>query len=303
MKTINTLLFIALTFMTILEGYGQQDAQYTQYMYNMNIINPAYAGSRETLSLGLLGRTQWVGVKGAPETITASIHAPVGKRIGVGFSAQAEKIGPAKETNIYADFAYTLPLGGDLKLAFGLKSGVSLLDVRQLRFKEDDPNNIPINKTFFNVGLGTFFYSKNYYVGLSVPNIIENRYLERKEGQVRTAGENSHYFLTGGYVFELSEQWKLKPSTLVRAVEGAPLSADFSMNALFNDKIEFGASYRLEESVSALVGFNFGTGLRIGYAYDYVTNNLGEFTSGSHEVFILYDLIVKGSNVKSPRFF
>ena len=296
-------LFVAFVIICIPSSYGQQEANYTQYMYNMNVINPAYAGSRGTLSIGMLGRTQWVGIEGAPETLTGSIHAPFGKNVGLGLSVIADKVGPVKETNLYGDFAYTLNLPNQAKWAFGVKTGVSFLDVRQLTYKEPDPNNIPINKTFFNVGVGTFYYTDNYYIGFSVPNLIENRYLATENGTINSAGEKSHFYLTGGYVFEMSDDWKLKPSSLLRAVSSSPLSADFSLNALYINKLEFGGSYRLDESFSGMIGFMVGPGFRIGYAYDYVLNSLGDFNNGSHEIILLYDMVFHPTNIKSPRFF
>ncbi|MGL2994042.1 PorP/SprF family type IX secretion system membrane protein [Flavobacterium sp. TSSA_36] len=280
--------------------YAQQDPQYTQYMYNMNILNPAYAGSRGGTSIGLLGRTQWVGVDGAPKTATFSIHGPVGKNVGIGFSVIHDQIGPVKEDNVYADFSYTLHLSQEDKLVFGIKAGATFLNVREFTTIDQDPLNVPINMTAPNFGVGILYYNDHFYAGLSVPNFIETRYLDKKNGIVSTASEKTHYFLTSGYVFDLDENLKLKPSAMIKAAPGAPLSVDLSMNLLVQ-KVELGLSVRLDDSISAMVGFYVNQDIRIGYAYDYTTTNFGQFNSGSHEIILLFDLNKK--KVKSPRFF
>ena len=209
MKYLKHLILTVLVF-TISVSYSQQDPQYTQYMYNMNILNPAYAGSQETLSIGLLGRTQWVGIEGAPKTMTASIHAPVGKNVGLGFSAIADEIGPIKEQNIFADFSYTLQISEQGRLAFGVKAGVAFQDINFLKLSTDqqaDPlfsNNL--NEQYPNFGAGAFYYTDKYYIGLSMPNMLETRHFKRKNGIVTSASERMHYFLTGGYVFEISPE-------------------------------------------------------------------------------------------------
>ncbi len=281
--------------------FAQQDPQYTQYMYNMNIINPAYAGSRGVTSIGLLGRTQWVGVDGAPQTATLSINGPVGKNVGLGFSVIHDEIGPVKEDNLYADFSYTLNFSGEDKFAFGIKAGATFLNVREFTTVDQDPLNVPVSLVAPNFGVGVMYYNDRFYAGLSVPNFIESRYLDTKNGISSSASEKTHYFLTSGYVFDLDENLKLKPSTMLKAAPGAPLSVDLSLNLLIQEKVELGLSHRLDDSISGMVGFQVSQDLRIGYAYDYTTTNFGVFNSGSHEILILFDLNKK--KIKSPRFF
>ena len=282
--------------------YGQQDPQYTQYMYNQNVLNPAYAGSKGVMSIGMLGRTQWVGVEGAPQTLTLSIHSPVGRNVGLGFSVIHDEIGPAIEDNLYADFSYTIHTSEEGNLAFGLKAGFTFLNVRSLDGQLADPSlNEPVNKATPNFGAGVFYYKQKFYVGLSIPNFLETRHLESDNGIVSTASEKMHYFLTSGYVFDVSEDVKLKPSAMVKAVIGAPVSVDLSVNALINEKFELGLSYRFDDSVSAILGLNISDDMRIGYAYDYTTSNFGQFNSGSHEIMLLFDFNRK--KIKSPRFF
>ena len=300
MKNIKIFIGI-LTLMSITSVFGQQDAQYTQYMYNMNILNPAYAGSKGITSLGLLGRTQWVGVDGAPQTATLSLHSPVGRAVGLGLSVIHDEIGPVKENNVFADFSYTINTSEKGSLAFGLKAGVSFLDVGDLTSIEPDPLNIPIHQTSPNFGAGIFYYTNKYYLGLSAPNFLETRHLEKKGGIVTTASEKMHYFLTSGYVFDLTENLKLKPSTMIKAASGAPLSVDLSANLLVSEKFELGLSYRFDDSISGILGFNVNDDFRIGYAYDYTTSKFGNFNNGSHELMLLFDF--NRRNLTSPRFF
>ncbi len=286
--------------------FGQQDPQYTQYMYNMNIVNPAYAGSRETLTLNFLGRTQWVGLDGSPNTITFSIHSPLrNERLGLGFSAIYDEIGPVQETNMYGDFSYTLRFSSNRNLALGVKAGVTFQDL-SLGMLTTAQANDPLfvndfNETYPNFGVGAFYYTDKFYLGLSMPNFLESRHFEDTNGVVSNASEKMHFFGTFGYVFNLSENTKLKPSSMVKAAIGAPVSIDFSANLLFNEKFEVGISYRLDDSVSGILGFNINSDFRIGYAYDYTLSNLGDYNSGSHELMLLYDFNSKKFN--SQRFF
>ena len=245
----------------VTDFYAQQDAQYTQYMYNMNVINPAYAGSRGTLSLGLLARTQWTNVNGGPKTMTFDAHAPVGKKVGMGLSVIADEIGPAKEQNIYADFSYTLNTSDEGRLAFGLKGGVTLLNVNLLDVvlpqtsTGDDPLfDENINDAFPNIGAGVYYYNDKWYAGFSVPNLLKSEHLDKDNVNTK-ASEEIHYFLTTGYVWDLSSTLKFKPSVMVKGVSGAPVSFDVNANFLMYDRFEVGASYRWQDAVSLLVNF------------------------------------------------
>ncbi len=300
MKKIKLLLGVFALLSTVFV-FGQQDTQYTQYMYNMNVLNPAYAGSKGITSIGLLGRSQWVGVDGAPQTVTMSIHSPIGNQVGLGFSVIHDEIGPVKEDNVYVDFSYTINTSEEGRLAFGLKGGVTFLDVRERIVVDPDDLNVPIHQTSPNFGAGLYYYTHKFYVGLSAPNFLETRHLENDGGQSSSAKEKMHYFLTSGYVFDINDNLKLKPSTMIKATSGAPISVDISTNLLVEDRFEFGLSYRFDDSISGMLGFNVNEDFRIGYAYDHTVSGYGEFNSGSHEVLLLFDF--NRRNVKSPRFF
>ncbi|PHQ57409.1 MAG: hypothetical protein COC16_01045 [Lutibacter sp.] len=300
MKNIKLLLRVGALLFTVLV-FGQQDTQYTQYMYNMNILNPAYAGSKGVTSIGLLGRTQWVGVEGAPQTLTLSLHSPIANQVGLGFSIIHDEIGPVKEDNVYADFSYTLNTSIEGRLAFGLKAGVTFLSVRELITTDPDPLNDPINTALMNFGVGIFYYTDTFYLGLSAPNFLETRHLDDDNSQSSSASEKTHYFLTSGYVFQINKNLKLKPSTMIKATSGAPVSVDLSANVLLHDKFEFGLSYRLDDSISTMIGVHVSENFRIGYAYDQTVSNVEQFNTGSHEILLLFDF--NRRNIKSPRFF
>jgi type IX secretion system PorP/SprF family membrane protein len=304
MKKIS-LLLIFITILTVKDMSAQQDPQYTQYMYNMNIMNPAYAGSKESLSITALYRTQWAGLDGAPETITLSAHAPVGERVGLGLSAIKDELGPISETNVYIDFSYTLPMGESLKLALGIKGGATFHDVGLTSLELQDPGDPffseDISNVYPNVGAGAFLYTENFYLGLSVPNFLNSIHLD--ENGLQYGSETQHFFATAGYVFQISDNFKLKPSVMVKSAFDAPISLDGNLNALFFDRFEIGASYRLDDSFSGLVGFQVTDFLRIGYAYDHITSELKGVGSASHEVIVTFDIFFKPRILHSPRFF
>ena len=307
MKRIYLVAFAAFLFVT--EMQGQQNPHYSQYMYNQSVVNPAYAGSTESLSLGALHRRQWVGLDGAPVTTTLFGHKRVGKNVGLGLSAIADKIGPVKENNIYGDFSYTLDLGGPHKLALGLKAGVTMHDVSL--FSEigsefvPDKNDPAFSKdeksTLFNVGLGAYYYTENYYVGLGVPNILKGNYLNYDGKNFGT--QEIHMFLTGGYVFDVNDQLKLKPSAMVKYAMNSPVSFDVSFNALFMNKFEVGATYRLDDAIGGMVNYRVLPNLRVGYAYDHVMSDLKVKGKASHEFVLLYDIYFSRKVSSSPRYF
>jgi len=302
-----TIILGTLAILSINFIYSQQDPQYTQYMYNMHIVNPAYAGSEGTLNIGLLHRTQWVGLDGAPKTTVAAINAPIKKNIGLGLSVFADEIGPVKEQNAFVDVSYTIQTSDYGNLAFGLKGGFTFLDAQlsTLDLGDDIPDDVfdnDINDSYANFGAGAFYYTDHFYAGLSMPNMLNQFHLNRKGGVISSASEKMHYYLTSGYVFEMNDNLKLKPSVLLKGVEGAPLSIDLAGNVLINNKFELGVSWRIDDSLNALMNVEVANGFRIGYAYDYTLSNLGDFNSGSHEVILLIT-ISNSRNGLSPRFF
>lgn len=297
-------IIIILILLLSIQSYGQQDPQYTQYMYNMNVINPAYAGSRENLSFGLLYRNQWTEIDGAPETGTFFVHSPVGNNLGLGLSVIADQLGPVKETNAYVDFSYTLNLGGEHRLALGIKAGATFHDIGLANIALINPNDPffqNINETTPNIGAGAFYYTDKYYLSVSVPNMLSSVHLSQNGNNI--GSETQHYFVSGGYVFDVSPNTELKPSFLVKSAFDAPTSFDLNLNARIYKKFEIGASYRLDDSFSGLVNFAITPSLRIGYAYDAVSSDINEFAPASHEVMLLFDLNFSKRASRSPRYF
>jgi len=305
MKKIYIIVFVCLLAFT---SNAQQDPQYTQYMYNMNVINPAYAGSTEGLSIGLLYRSQWVGLDGGPTTFTFAAHSPIGERTGLGISIIADEIGPVTETNAYIDFSYTVPVGTQTKLAFGLKGGFTFHDIGIQEGQIDlidlgDPffaNNI--NETTPNIGAGVYLYQPNkYYVSLSVPNILDAVHLDAQGTKI--GSETQHLFAAAGYVFELSENFALKPHGLLKYASEAPVSFDINANLFMYNIVEVGIGYRLDDSFSGMVNFQVLPNLRIGYAYDSIQSELDIVTNSSHEVFLNFYLNFPKKVSRSPRYF
>lgn len=301
-------LLSVLGFLTLGTANAQQDPHYTQYMFNQSVFNPAYAGSKESLSLGALHRQQWAGLEGAPVTSTFFAHSRVGKSVGIGVSFISDEIGPTKENNVYADISYTVKLAPGHKLALGVKGGMSMQNTSyfdMISTNVPDSNDPAFSEntsnSFFNVGAGAFYYTDDYYVGLSMPNFIKNTYINKSD---RKFGSDAmHVFLTGGYVFNVNPDWKVKPHTMVKFAEGAPLSFDLNVNANFKEKVEFGVMYRIDDSFGAMINYALLPNLKVGYAYDYVSSNLSAATSGSHEVFVLFDIYFKKKVSSSPRYF
>lgn len=291
----------------ILHGlcYCQQDSQYTQYMYNTANVNPAYAGSRETLTAFLLHRNQWVGLDGAPVTNNFTVNSPLGdSNFGIGVSFTNDKIGPTSENEISADLAYFIQISENYKLSLGLKGTANLfnLDVNKLTIYDPlDPQFQNVDTEFSpNVGAGLYLFSENTYVGLSVPNFFESyRY---NDNNVAITKEKMHFYFIAGHVFELNPNLKFKPALMTKVVEGSPLQADITANFLLFDKLTLGAAYRWDAAVSGLAGFQISDSWFIGYGYDMETTKLARYNSGSHEIFLRYELFNR-TRVSAPRFF
>nr|WP_315257975.1 type IX secretion system membrane protein PorP/SprF [uncultured Flavobacterium sp.] len=291
---------------------AQQDPQYTQNMYNTIVVNPAYAGSRQAMSIFALHRNQWVGVEGAPVTNSLSINTPISEsKVGLGLSVINDQIGPSVENNIAVDFSYTIPASQRYKMSFGLKASANLLNVDfgKLKYQPGDPNmyedNID-NKFSPNIGVGFYLHSDNSYIGISAPNLIETEHFDKSATSSSTshiATEKINYYLIAGYVFDLNPSVKLKPSLQTKYVQGAPLQVDVSANFMMNEKFVAGLAYRWSAAMSAMVGFQASDTWFIGYSYDFDTTEFARYNSGSHEIFLRYELFNKYDKIISPRFF
>ena len=289
-----------------LVSYSQQDAQYTQYMYNTETVNPAYAGSRGVMSIFGLYRTQWVGLDGAPKTGAFSINSPIeNTNLGVGLSFVNDQIGPTVDNTISADISYTIQTSEVYKLSFGIKGTADLfnLDVTKLNYTDQaDPLLQNLHNNFSpNVGAGVYFHSDKSYLGLSIPNFFQTK--RYSDNDVAVYKERMNLYVIGGYVFDLSPDLKFKPAFLAKTVEGAPLQLDLSGNFLINDKFMLGAAWRWSAAASFMAGFQITDGLYIGYGYDLDTTKLAHYNSGSHEIFLRFELFKRQDRIVSPRFF
>ena len=305
-------LILVLGLLSTVAVLAQQDPQYTQYMYNTQVVNPAYAGSRNALSFGALYRTQWVGFEGAPETGTFTVNSPIGalENMGLGLSIVRDQLGPTIESNVNVDYAYAVKTSEQGELRFGLKAGVDLLNVDLTKLNIFDTEDLIFqdnidNKLMPQIGAGLYYNTNKFYAGLSVPNFFTTEHYDQSNATNRQniSAERLHYFLIAGYVFTLSENLKFKPATLVKAVSGSPLQWDVSANFLIHEKLTLGAAYRWDAAVSALAGFQVSRGLFIGVAYDYQTTDIEKVSDGSYEIMLRFEIFNNFDKFITPRFF
>lgn len=290
-----------------IKAQSQQEPQYTQYMYNPTLVNPAYAGSKGYTSIYGLYRAQWVGLDGAPQTINLSLNKPISaSNLGYGVSIVKDRIGPSDETQFAIDLSYSLFFDNDYRLAFGIKTTANLLNVDYSKLNQYNQgesilqNNIT-NRFSPNIGAGFYLYNKKGYFGASIPMLLDTK----KYDDLSNSGVNQRYHLyfIGGKVFNLSNDVKFKPAFISKIVSGSPFQLDLSGNFIFNDKFTIGASYRMSSSLSAMVGFQINDKLFIGYGYDRETTKLSGYNSGSHEIFLQFNLFENNKKIETPRFF
>ncbi|MBL0044212.1 MAG: type IX secretion system membrane protein PorP/SprF [Flavobacteriales bacterium] len=287
------------------QAQAQQDPLYSQYMFNTLAFNPAYAGSADVFTAMILSRHQWVGFAGAPATQTLSLHSPLpGQTLSLGGSVMHDVAGPAKQNSAFFDVAYRIRTGSDARLSFGLKGGVNFFqaDIASLSTVQAESANVNISgKLLPNFGFGVYWHSPRYYVGLSAPKLLENSINEA--GDLVVGREFRHYFVIAGYVMDLNRDLKFKPSLMLRAVQGAPISLDLNANFLLRDKVWFGAMYRLGNALGFMAQYRFNEQLRAGYAFDLTTTRVGAYNAGTHEIMVSYDLMFTQGRTISPRYF
>ncbi|MGM0648484.1 MAG: PorP/SprF family type IX secretion system membrane protein [Bacteroidota bacterium] len=292
---------------------AQQMSMYTHYMYNTLVVNPAYAGSRDALTVTALNRKQWVNFKGAPLTQTVSMHAPViSKHIGLGMSVMNDRIGPTNNTTAFVDFAFIMRLTDKSKLALGLSGGVNVFsaDLNSLKLNEqNDPaftNNIDKN-ILPNFGFGAYYSRERFYAGVSVPNLLENSYSgnNQEAGNTLIGKEIRHYYLIAGALFHLSPNLAIKPTTLLKATAAAPVQGDFTLSFIMMEKFHLGTMYRTSNAVGLLAGLDITDQFYFGYSYDWSYGvNSGEYNNGSHELVLRYDFLFNNKKqIRSPRYF
>ncbi len=293
----------------VFESSAQQDPMFTQYMENLSIINPAYAGSKELLNLMVVSRNQWVSMPDAPVTNSFLMNSPIKEsNMGLGFSVLSDKVGPVRQTGFYADYAYRLYFSNQRVLSLGMKGGVNFYDASLTNLSTNDPNDPvfanDINRNFLpNLGVGAFFYSSRYYVGLSLPKLIENEINKNEVSVQNVSKEKMHVFFMSGYVFDVNRIVKFKPSILAKYVKNAPVSIDLGATFLFYDRLWLGGIYRVGDSFGGLFQLQITDQIKIGYSYDLPINQLGAYNNGTHEVMVSFDFNLRPDRVRSPRYF
>lgn len=289
------------------KSWGQQQAQSSLYHFNPLTYNPAYAGSRDALSITAAHRIQWVGINGAPQTTYLSAHGPIGSsQLSVGGDITYDQIGISKTTSAYADVSYYVQVNENgHRLSFGIKGGINLFDapLRMLHATDkDDPMQIDINnKIRGNFGAGVYYYGPSHFFGVSSLTMLEASIFDKD--QINALEQVRHYYLTAGFVFDISSTMKMRPTALVKVVKGAPIELDAEVGLLLYERIWFGVGYRHEESVRGYILANITPQLRIGYNYDYIFNDLTKYTGGTHEFMLSYEFNFDEMKFKSPRYF
>jgi type IX secretion system PorP/SprF family membrane protein len=310
MKTIKwAIALLGFAMFQSMQTWGQSDPMFTQYMFNEMYINPAYAGSRENVSVTGLLREQWVGLDGAPSTQTFSVHAPIlGKKVGLGLTFLNESIGVSKRTGFNLNGSYRIPMDQNT-LSFGLQLGVNSISESLLDLGLASDNQFQLNtgkQLAPNFGFGTYYVAPKWYLGLSIPRMIQNR-LDVTTGtgavQNKLNVKDWHYFVTAGSIHSLSTDIKLRPALLIKTVNGAPMELDLSCNVLLRDFVWVGLAYRTQDALSFLAGAQLTKQLRLGYSYDMSTSKLKDFNSGSHEIMLGYDFSFDKNKIISPRYF
>ncbi|NND16820.1 MAG: type IX secretion system membrane protein PorP/SprF [Eudoraea sp.] len=316
------LLSACLTLLVFTGVYGQREPQYTQYMYNIGSFNPAYIGSVDKADISLLYRSQWIDIPGAPRTLRLGVNIPMkNERHGIGLNIVSDELGPSSQTYVDLGYSFQVRLSGETKLAFGLDAGGSFLNVDFSEGTFENPGepilDAEIIKNFYaTIGAGLFMYGDDWYIGTSVPNFLTD---DLYNAEVATIVEDKLQFnFIGGVVFDLNENLKFKPAFLVNLISGAPATFNASANFLFSDAFTAGVSYRADNAISGLAGLKISNAVYIGYAYDYATTALADYSSGSHEVILKFYLGSgdpdsgsskskskkgKGKQIDTPRFF
>ncbi len=274
-------------------GNAQQDPHFSMYRYNMNVITPAYAGTNGSLETTFGIRSQWTGINDGPETLNFNINSPVGKNIGIGLTAVSDKVFVLDETHLYADFSYKIRVAEELNLYAGVKVGGSFLKINlnDVGIENDPLFTENVNTFNPNVGVGFYLKAEKYYISLSAPGLLSNDRYEKEGVNPVSASDDQQIFLGAGYDFNLSDDFMLRPSALGRMVENAPISLDLTSSIVYKERIELGANYRLDESITGFFTASFlESALSVGYAYEHVTSNIGTYTNGTHEVILKFRL-------------
>lgn len=288
---------------------AQQDPMVSQYMFNGLYLNPAYAGSHDYWSSTLSFRTQWVGFDGAPMTTIAAVDGPIrSKNMGLGMILMNDQIGVTRQNAAVFNYAYQLKTGEDSKLAMGVNAGISQFSAKLTDLTVWDQDQVFQNdlrsKILPRFGVGLYHFSKKHYVGFSIPTLLAyQKGIDFNFDISRASFLRRHYLLTAGYVFNTSEDIKLRPSVLFKYLPNAPLQMDLNLSTVYKDMFWVGLSWRSGDALIALVEYQANKRFRVGYAYDITYSKLRNHSSGSHEIMIGIDFGKELVKVKTPRYF
>lgn len=288
---------------------AQQHPLFTQYMFNGLVINPAYTGSHESMALTASYRRQWTALEGAPETQTFSFHSPLGvTRSAAGMMFMHDKAGPVHQYNVFATYAYRIPVSAKGKLSVGAQAGGNFYNARfsELQIITPDGRPDPVfegndSRMLPNAGIGIYYYTKRSYIGISMPAIINNRW--EKVDPLQQSRQRRHYLISAGHVFILSNTLKIKPNVLVRYQENGPIQYDINANLLVKERLWVGASYRMNDSFDTILELMLNDSFRLGYSYGMPTSRFSRYQAGSHEVTLNYRIRKNKHVVLSPRYF
>ncbi|TLX76226.1 type IX secretion system membrane protein PorP/SprF [Labilibacter sediminis] len=301
---------VVLMFLNTVDVKAQQESIYTQYMFNTVSVNPAYAGTRNAMNMLFLSRQQWVGLDGAPRTYNFTMHTPLNNyKMGVGFSIVSDKVGPVDNFYFNVNYAYRVNITDEMVLSMGVKGGIYNYTVGLNNLNKGSGFDPAADGSFEqklqpNAGMGLYLYTNKWYAGFSIPKLIQTDLSGTQISASNLSSLKRHYFLMAGYVHDLNEDFKLKPSFIYGVVEGAPTTAQLTGQVLYKDTYWLGASYRFGDAVSFLANVQLNKQLMVGYSYDYSVSNLGNYNHGSHEIIVSYDFdgFLK-KKVISPRYF
>jgi len=310
------LLILIVSVFCFFGSYAQQEAQYTQFMYNKLTLNPAYAGSAGAPCISCIYRSQWIGFDGAPVSQVLNFHSPFfSKRVGFGISLSHDNIGPTDSYNLGMMYAYRMKLNKGT-LSIGLRGSIHSysVDYASLTTIEGGDDDIPERNTLTvmpNFGTGVYYENKKLYAGISIPNLLENDLSSATVDELRNSDSHRHFYFMAGYVLELGSKTKFKPAALMKVVKNTPVDLDINGTFIFMDKFWIGASYRMGgdsfnsigESIDLLAQYQIAPSIRVGAAYDFTLSKLRNYSDGSIEVQLQYCIHPKHNKLTNPRFF
>lgn len=301
------ILFVTLL-LANLAAFSQQDALFTQYMFNKLLVNPAYAGSQELLTVELLDRHQWVGIDGAPNTISLSGHTLLkNQKVGLGLYVYRDEIGPTINQGLMGTYSYRVRTQKGW-FSFGIQGGIKYFNFDWNAIQTQDPDYLfypqDVQKITPDANLGIYYQSKRFFAGVSSKQLLENEYgLGEVNGKTTFSRLARHFYLMSGLAIPINDQLVFRPSALVKYVKNSPVQMDFNASVLFNDIFWIGTSFRTGKAVTFLTEFNIWQGIRLGYSFDLYLNELQLHNKGSHEFRLGFDLVKNNARMKTPRYF